>query len=85
MRAGHDGPDGHPDDSKSDCAPSLLDDAGLGSAVVGSADARLAGVLSRLASVIEELAGCDVSQLSDAGVVEAAAVAERLARRTLRR
>ena len=42
----------------------------------------MAGVLSRLASVVEELAGCDVSQLSDAGVVEAAAVAERLARRT---
>ena len=87
MSAGHDGPDGHPDDSKSDCAPSLLDAAGLdaaglGSAVVGSADARVADALSRLASVIEELAGCDVSQLSDAGVVEAAAVAERLARRT---
>ena len=42
----------------------------------------MADVLSRLASVVEELAGCDVSQLSDAGVVEAAAVAERLARRT---
>ncbi|WP_273491424.1 hypothetical protein, partial [Gordonia otitidis] len=68
MSAGHDGPDGHPDDSKSDCAPSLLDAAGLdaaglGSAVVGSADARVADALSRLASVIEELAGCDVSQL----------------------
>ncbi|UEA58737.1 HNH endonuclease [Gordonia otitidis] len=42
----------------------------------------MADVLSRLASVVDELAGCDVSQLSDAGVVEAAAVAERLARRT---
>ncbi|WP_273490228.1 HNH endonuclease signature motif containing protein [Gordonia otitidis] len=50
--------------------------------MVGSADARLAGVLSRLASVVDELAAVEVSQLSDAGVVEAAQVAERLARRT---
>ncbi|GAB36533.1 hypothetical protein GOOTI_226_00010, partial [Gordonia otitidis NBRC 100426] len=39
-------------------------------------------MLSRLASVVDELAAVEVSQLSDAGVVEAAQVAERLARRT---
>ena len=72
-------------DAGSDCAPSLLDAAGLGSAVVGSVDARVADALSRLAGVVDELAELEVSQLSDAGVVVAAQVAERLARRTLRR
>ncbi|MBR7559982.1 HNH endonuclease, partial [Mycobacterium tuberculosis] len=47
-----------------------------------SVDARVAEALTRLAEVVDELAGFDVSQLSDAGVVEAAQVAERLARRT---
>ena len=85
MSSAHDsGNDGSGVDETS-YAPALLDAAGLGSAVAGSADARVADVLSRLASVVDELAGCDVSQLSDAGVVEAAQVAERLARRTLRR
>ncbi|GAC50927.1 HNH endonuclease signature motif containing protein [Gordonia aichiensis] len=50
--------------------------------MAGSADARVADALTRLAEVVDELAGCDVSQLSDTGVVEAAQVAERLARRT---
>ena len=68
--------------SETGCAPSLLDAAGLSSAVAGSADARVAEMLSRLASVVDELAAVEVSQLSDAGVVEAAQVAERLARRT---
>ncbi|GAC50464.1 hypothetical protein GOACH_24_00850, partial [Gordonia aichiensis NBRC 108223] len=54
----------------------------MGCAVAGSADARVAEALTRLAEVVDELAGLDVSQLSDAGVVEAAQVAERLARRT---
>ncbi|MFF0707255.1 HNH endonuclease signature motif containing protein [Gordonia sputi] len=64
------------------CAPALLDAAGLGSAVAGSVDARAADALTRVASALDELAGLELAGLSDAGVIEVAQVAERLARRT---
>ncbi|WP_431818332.1 DUF222 domain-containing protein [Gordonia jacobaea] len=63
-------------------APSALGSSVLVSAAVGSADAVVAEKLSRLASVLDELAAVDVSLVSDAALVEATVEAERLALRT---
>lgn len=54
----------------------------LASTVPGSADAAVAEQLSRLSAALDTLAEVDASALSDGVLVEAAQVAERLARRT---
>ncbi|MGV9479610.1 DUF222 domain-containing protein [Gordonia aichiensis] len=82
MSSEHDSGNDGPGVGETLCAPALLDAAGLGAAVAGSVDARVAEALTRVASALDELAGLELAGLSDAGVVEAAQVAERLARRT---